>query len=139
MKLDEVPQDTEGSSYAGHQKLLYAVDEQGRYQEAQSTGWDAESYATEQALVELEKHKQQAFARWQAGQASVLAYLMYHYRMDELALAQCTGLWRWRIRRHFKPQVFQRLPERILARYADAFSLSMQQLVAYQQGRLDEL
>ena len=29
MKLDEVPQDQEGSKYGGHQKLLYAVDEQG--------------------------------------------------------------------------------------------------------------
>ncbi len=29
MKLDDVPQDAETSSYAGHSKLLYAVDQQG--------------------------------------------------------------------------------------------------------------
>lgn len=139
MKLDEVPQDAESSAYAGHQKLLYAVDEEGCYQGAHSAGWDAESYATQLALAELEVLEQQAKLRWQAGETSVLPYLMYHYRMDELALAQCTGLWRWRIRRHFKVAVFQQLPARILARYAQVFSLSMEQLLAYQQGQLNEL
>ncbi len=64
---------------------------------------------------------------------------MYRYRMDELALAQVTGLWRWRIRRHFKPQVFARLSPRILNRYADAFALPIAQLIAYQQGAVNEL
>ena len=139
MKLGEVPQDQEGSKYGGHQKLLYAVDEQGHYQEAQSVGWDAENYATDLALQELAQQARQAHANWQAGHASVLPYLMYRYRMDELALAQCTGLWRWRIRRHFRQNVFARLSVKVLARYAQAFSLPLEQLSAYQQGYRDDL
>ncbi len=139
MKLDDVPQDAESSSYAGHAKLLYAVDQQGHYQGAQSTGWDAESYATQQALAELELLEQQAIQAWRSDQLSVLPCLMYRYRMDELALAQVTGLWRWRIRRHFKPQIFACLSVKILARYAEAFGLPIEQLIAYQKGTTDEL
>lgn len=139
MKLDDVPQDAESSSYAGHAKLLYAVDQQGHYQGAQSTGWDAESYATQQALAELELLEQQAMQAWRSDQLSVLPCLMYRYRMDELALAQVTGLWRWRIRRHFKPQIFACLSVKILARYAVAFGLPIEQLIAYQKGTTDEL
>jgi hypothetical protein len=139
MKLDDVPQDAESSSYAGHAKLLYAVDQQGHYQGAQSTGWDAESYATQQALAELELLEQQAMQAWRSDQLSVLPCLMYRYRMDELALAQVTGLWRWRIRRHFKPQIFACLSVKILARYAEAFGLPIEQLIAYQKGTTDEL
>lgn len=139
MKLDDVPQDAESSSYAGHAKLLYAVDQQGHYQGAQSTGWDAESYATQQALAELELLEQQAMQAWRSDQLSVLPCLMYRYRMDELALAQVTGLWRWRIRRHFKPQIFACVSVKILARYAEAFGLPIEQLIAYQKGTMDEL
>ncbi len=139
MKLDDVPQDAESSSYAGHAKLLYAVDQQGHYQGAQSTGWDAESYATQQALAELELLEQQAMQAWRSDQLSVLPWLMYRYGMDEMALAQVTGLWRWRIRRHFKPQIFACLSVKILARYAEAFGLPIEQLIAYQKGTTDEL
>lgn len=139
MKIDEVPQDASGSKYGGHNKLLYAVDEQGAYQEAQSAGWEAENYATDLALQELAQHEQAARDAWQAGLTSVLPYLMYCYRMDELALAQCTGLWRWRISRHFRPAVFAGLPQKTLLRYAQAFSLSLEQLVACQQGYRDDL
>ena len=139
MKLDDVPQDAETSSYAGHSKLLYAVDPQGHYQGAQSAGWDAENYATQQALDELMLLEQQALRDWRSGQLSPLPCLMYRYRMDELALAQVTGLWRWRVRRHFKPQVFARLSPTLLARYADAFGLPTEQLIAYQQGIVHEL
>lgn len=139
MKLDEVPQDAGDSKYGGHQKLLYAVDEQGEYREAHSAGWDAENYATGLALQALEQQARQARADWQAGRVSVLPYLMYRYRMDELALAQCTGLWRWRIRRHFRPGVFAGLPQTLLQRYAQAFSLPLEHLLACQQGYRDDL
>ena len=139
MKLDDVPQDADTSNYAGHSKLLYAVDQQGHYQGAQSSGWDAENYATEQALAELAELEQQAEQAWHSGQLSPLPCLMYRYRMDELALAQVTGLWRWRLKRHFKPAVFARLSPVLLARYAEAFDLPIEQLQAYQQGCMDEL
>jgi hypothetical protein len=52
--------------------------------------------------------------------------------MDLALLAQTTGLWRWRIRRHFRPQVFARLSPALRRRYADALGLSLEAL-----GRID--
>lgn len=132
MKIDEVPQD-HSSTYGGHRKVIYAVDATGRYQPARSDGWETEAFATHLAVEELEQQAAAARAEWEAGRASPLPWLMYRCRMDETALAQATGLWRWRLRRHFRPQRFARLGPRVLARYADAFGMSLAELVALQQ------
>jgi hypothetical protein len=50
---------------------------------------------------------------------------MYACRMDVALLSQTTGLWQWRVRRHLQPQRFAALPDKLLARYADALGLSI--------------
>lgn len=132
MKLDEVPQD-DGGTHAGHHKLLYAVDEQGRYCGAPSQGWEAEAFCTRLAVQELEEQAAAALADWRAGRRSPLPWLMYRSRLDEAALAQIVGLWRWRLRRHFRPAVYRRLPAKLLARYAEAFGVELDALIRYQQ------
>ncbi len=128
MKLDEVPQD-HSSTYGGHSKLVYAVDADGHYQGSQSDGWEPEAYATQLAVAELEAQEAEANAAWQRGELSPLKCLMYRYRMDEPALAQITGLFQWRIRRHFRPAIYRRLP----TRYAEAFGLPLTTLTDYQK------
>lgn len=133
MKIDEVPQD-HSSTYGGHRKLLYAVNNQGHYEPARSDGWEAESFATQMALEELEALEQAALQAWQAGQASPLECLMHRYRMDLPALSQITGLWQWRIRRHFRLPVYRRLRPVTLSRYANAFGLPVEELIRYQES-----
>ncbi|MDX1298201.1 MAG: hypothetical protein R3260_08145 [Pseudomonas sp.] len=132
MKLDEVPQD-HSSTYGGHCKLVYAVDASGHYQGAQSDGWEPEAFATQMAVAELQEQEAEALAAWQRGELSPLKCLMYRYRLDEPALGQITGLWQWRIRRHFRPNIYSKLSATILARYAEAFGLPVEQLIAYQK------
>ncbi|MGP9824514.1 hypothetical protein ACT048_08520 [Ectopseudomonas khazarica] len=132
MKLDEVPQD-HSSTYGGHSKLVYAVDESGHYQCAQSDGWEPEAYATQLAVAELEAQEAEALAQWRRGERSPLKCLMYRYRMDEPALAQITGLWQWRVRRHFRPDIYRRLSTSVLVRYAEAFGLTVDELRRYQR------
>jgi hypothetical protein len=57
---------------------------------------------------------------------------MYRARMDVALLSQTSGVWRWRIRRHFRPQVFAGLSSALRQRYADALGLSLEAL-----GRID--
>ena len=64
----------------------------------------------------------------EAGRTSPLEFHMYDRRMDLALLGQTTGLWRWRIRRHFRPEIFARLKPALLARYADALGLSVDTL-----------
>jgi hypothetical protein len=58
-----------------------------------------------------------------AGNTSPLEYHMYCARMDVALLAQAVGIWRWRVRRHFRPEVFARLSPELRRRYAEALGI----------------
>ena len=62
------------------------------------------------------------------GRASPLAFHMACYHMDATLLAAHTGIWSLRIRRHLRPAIFARLPDRLLQRYADAFGIELSSL-----------
>jgi hypothetical protein len=109
------------------------VDASGHCQGAQSDGWEPEAFATQLAVAELHEQEVAAQVAWQRGELSPLKCLMYRYRLDEPALGQITGLWQWRIRRHFRPAVYQKHSAAILGRYAEAFGLPIEQLTAYQK------
>lgn len=132
MKLNDVPQDV-SPTYGGHKKLVYATGDNGQYCTAQSSGWDAEAFATELAVTELQQQAEQAYQLWCQRKISPLVFLMYQARLDETALSQITGLWRWRIRRHFTLSRFRKLSVALLQRYSDAFNVSVSELQAYQQ------
>jgi hypothetical protein len=127
VRADQVPQDR-NAAFAGGRKAMYAVDEHGRYTIVPSTGWEVEEAVTLQAVEALRRLAEDAKARHRAGIASPLEYHMYHQRMDLDLLAQATGLWRWRIRRHFRPAVFARLPRKLLERYATALGIAVEEL-----------
>lgn len=123
MKEDEVPQD--GEQYNGHRRLLYATNAQGDFVGVQSSGWEPETIATGGALAELERQQRDAWQRAQRGETSALEYYMLLRRMDVALLSQATGLFRWRIRRHFRPAVYARLNARLLARYSEALGIAV--------------
>ena len=53
---------------------------------------------------------------------------MYDCRMDVPILAGAARLSRWRVRRHFDPARFARLPRRLLTRYAEALGMDIDRL-----------
>ncbi|HRP09809.1 MAG TPA: hypothetical protein PLK37_02125, partial [Terricaulis sp.] len=59
---------------------------------------------------------------------SALEYHMFARRMDVATLSATTGVWAWRVKRHFKPSVFARLSEKMLARYAFAMGVTVDEL-----------
>ena len=127
MREREVPQ--EGNrSLAGNLKAVYAVAEDGKLRLVPSRGWEVEEIVTRQAVEDLERRAEDARSRALAGESSPLEYHMYRVRMDVELLSQATGLWRWRVRRHFKPAVFARLPLKLRQRYAEALGISVEAL-----------
>lgn len=122
MDLDSVPQEG-NATLGGHRKALYARDAQGRMVIAPSRGWEAEEIVTSHAVEALQAQADAARARVAAGLASPLEYWMYARRMDVGLLAQSTGFWRWRVRRHLRPDVFSKLSAAAVQRYADALGL----------------
>ncbi len=127
MKADNVPQDYI-STYAENKKAIYATDEEGHYGVVASSGWDVEEEATKQALHELERLADDAYETVLSAEASPLLYHMYAQRMDLQVLAQTTGIFQWRIKRHFKPEIFAKLDDEFLARYSDVLGMSVEEL-----------
>ena len=127
MDKNAVPQDP-SPTYEGQRKLLYAVDAQGKYTEVQSAGWEPETFATLTAIAELDRLRDEAWDRALAGKTSALEFHMFDRRMELDTLAATSGVWKWRIRRHFAVQRFARLPDRLLQRYADAMGISLERL-----------
>ncbi|WP_317930864.1 hypothetical protein [Halioxenophilus sp. WMMB6] len=138
MKREDVPQDGATSTYGGERKLLYAVDANGDVVGVPSAGWEVESEATQSALDLIAEQCDAAWARAQQGTTSPLEYYMYYRRMDVALLAQTSGVWQWRIRRHFNPQRFQKLGRKLLARYEEALGLTIAELQTLPEQPLHE-
>ncbi len=127
MKKTEVPQD-DARAFEGQKKIVYAVDDEGRLTSTGSSGWNAEEIVLEQAIGHFESLAQDALTRAKAGQTAPLEYHMFAKRMDLTLLAQSTGLFKWRVRRHLRPAVFARLNASLLSRYADALGMTSEQV-----------
>jgi len=123
MKVDQIPQDD--SILEGHRRACYAQDASGQYVIAPSRGWQVEAIANRQALSDVERKIARSACDVAHGRASPLAYHMACRHMDARLLAAHSGIWSWRIRRHLRPAVFARLPDRILQRYADALGIDL--------------
>lgn len=127
MRNDEVPQE-DNVILQGERKAMYAIDQDGRYRVVPSSGWKVEETATAMAVAAYAEAAAEALARVRAGHASPIEYHMYRHRLDSPTLAQETGLWHWRVKRHFRPAVFARLGERTLRRYAQVFGMTIDEL-----------
>jgi hypothetical protein len=136
MKAEHVPQD-HISTYADNKKALYATDDDGHYRIVSSSGWEVEEEATKQALYELKRLADEALEKVRRKEASPLLYHMYAQRMDLQVLAQTTGLFQWRIRRHFRPKVFARLSDSFLKRYSEVLGISVNDLKKVPAGSSD--
>ncbi|MCV6628938.1 MAG: hypothetical protein OIF50_03660 [Flavobacteriaceae bacterium] len=128
MKRKEVPQDRSGLSKKGFKELCYAVDEEGKYTTALSQGWEPKTIALDNALEEIERRKAEALEEIRMGKASPIVYFMEVHRMDLPILAAYIGMWQWRVKRHFKPNIFKKLRPKQLEKYAKVFQISVEEL-----------
>jgi hypothetical protein len=127
MRERDVPQEG-NASLAGQRKVVYAVADDGRLRPTPTSGWAAEEVCNRLAVEDLQRRAEDARARALAGTASPLEYHMYRARMDPALLAQATGLWRWRVRRHLRPGAFARLSASLRERYAEALGIPVEAL-----------
>jgi len=128
MKKDEVPQDESNLASANIKDMVYAVDENGEYVTELSTGWAPKTIALDNAIHVIEERIEDAKKRVLENKTSPIEYYMEVHKMDLPILASYVGLWKWRVKRHFKPSVFEKLNNKILQKYADVFEISIEQL-----------
>lgn len=127
MKAKEVPQDKSHLASASRE-LYYAVNEEGDYTTALSTGWDVKTIALDNTLQVIEERVDNARRRVLENQTSPLEYYMELHKMDIPILASYVGIWKWRVKRHFRPRVFKKLSLRLIQKYADVFEISTDEL-----------
>ena len=127
MKKEEIPQDP-GALNRLTKELSYAVDDKGNYTTALSAGWEVKNTALDVAWTDVEKRINDAKQKVLNGEASPLLYYMELKLMDPAIVASYTGFWKWQIKRHLKPTVFNSLSEKKLQKYATAFDVTVEEL-----------
>ncbi len=128
MKKSEVPQDESKLETANIKDMVYAVDENGEYVTELSTGWNPKTIALDNAIKQIEERVAVAKEKVLKEESSPLEYYMELNKMDLPILASYVGIWKWRVKRHFKPSVFKKLPQKTLEKYAEVFDISVEDL-----------
>ncbi|MEO5893306.1 MAG: hypothetical protein ABIQ31_23850 [Ferruginibacter sp.] len=127
MKKDEIPQD-DGALNKLTKEVVYAVDNTGKYVTELSTGWQIKSTALDVAWKDIGERVAAAKQKVINKEASPLLYFMELRLMDIGIVSAYTGFWKWTIKQHMKPAVFDKLPEKKLQQYATAFNISIADL-----------
>jgi len=134
MKKNEVPQDDSSIKDSKFKELCYAVDEDGNYVTAKSTGWSPKTIALDNALEDINERVANAKQRVLNSETSPIEYYMELHKMDLPILSSYVGMWQWRVKRHLKLKVFQKLSEKVLKKYASVFEISIEELKNISNG-----
>ena len=127
MKKDEVPQD-QGSLGKVTKEVQYATDESGNYTTTLSQGWDVKAGALDVAWQDIAGRVAAAREKVLRQEASPILFFMELKLMNPGVLAGYTGFWKWQVKRHLRPEIFKKLSERKLRRYAEVFEVSVSDL-----------
>lgn len=127
MKKKDLPQD---DSTLGDitRELCYTQDESGEYTTGLSKGWEVKAKALDVAWEDIRERTAEARSKVGNGEASPILFFMELRLMDLAILSGYTGFWKWTIKRHIKPNNFNKLSNKKLQKYADAFDVSIEQL-----------
>jgi len=127
MKKEEIPQH-DGALNKLTREMVYAVDKEGNYTTDLSSGWEVKATALNVAWQDIEQRIAAARQKVLNKEASPLLFFMELRLMDPGIVSAYTGFWKWQVRRHLKPLIFNKLSEKKLARYAAAFNVSVTEL-----------
>ena len=126
MKVSEVPQDI--TYYNGEKRACYALDDQGNYVVVPSSGWEAEAIVNGLAMEDWEARLVEIRKEVLAGRQSPLGYYMELRQMTPKILGKTAGIAVFRVKRHFRPEIFAKLKPQVLERYAQALAISTEEL-----------
>jgi hypothetical protein len=127
MKKEQVPQDLSSLGKIT-KEVCYVTDSSGKYVTQLSSGWDVKIKALDTAWEDIEKRIAAAKQKVLQDNASPLLFFMEYRLMDTGILADYTGFWQWQIKRHLKPEVFNKLSDKQLEKYAEAFNVKVEDL-----------
>jgi hypothetical protein len=127
MKVKDVPQD-HGTIEDHGREICYATDENGEYALTHSIGWDVKNVANDQAWEIIFNEIRNIHKKIIAGKLSPLAYHMTKNQMTPGLLGKYVSISRWRVKRHLKPKIFNKLSDLILSKYAKILEITIEEL-----------
>jgi hypothetical protein len=130
MKIKEVPQDDAGFLKEGKVRdVCYAVDENGNYTQVLSVGWNPKNEAIRMAWENINAKAEKIRQKVITGKLSPIAFHMERTMMTKKILAHYTGFTKFKIRKHLKPEIFAKLKLPDLQVYAEAFNITIDDLM----------
>lgn len=126
MNAKEVPQDI--TYYEGERRACYALNDEGKYVIVTSTGWNDEAVVNGLAVDELAAALEETRLAVLAGVKSPLCYHMELRQMNPDILGKTAGIAVFRVKRHFRPDIFRKLKPSVLNRYAQALAVTPEEL-----------
>ena len=127
MKKDELPQD-KSALEDFTREVCYVKNKDGKYETGLSKGWEVKSIALDKQWEEFERRTEEAKQKVLKGEASPILYFFELKLMDLPVLAGYTGFAKWKVKRHMKTSVFNKLSDFKLQVYADTFEISLEDL-----------
>ena len=127
MKKEDVPQDLSSLGKIT-KEVCYATDNSGKYVTELSKGWDIKITALDIAWQDIEERIATARQKVLNKEASPLLFFMERGLMDIGILARYTGFWKWQIKQHLKPDLFENLGDKKLQRYDEVFNVRVDDL-----------
>lgn len=128
MKTKDVPQDDANMMQGLFREPVYSLDENGEYTTVKSVGWDPKNAVMQHAWDEINEKVEAVRQQVIDGKLSPIAFYIEKNIMDVGLLAKYVGLWKWTVKRHLNPKIFNKLSDDKLQKYADIFQLSVADL-----------
>ncbi len=129
MEKDHVPQDDKNVLEGKLKVLKYATDKDGSYTKVQSVGWEPENIVLSQAWEEINERVSAIRQKVNDGLLSPIAYHKEKQMLDTGMLAGYVDYPTFLVNLHMKPWFFKRLSEKQLQRYANAFRITLDELL----------
>ncbi len=111
---------------------IYKVDDQGKYKTTFER-YDDHLIVTVPFADASQEKAEEVKQRVLRNESSPIEYFMYKRLLDPKALAQAMSITVWRLKRHFKPNVFKKLDQKKLQEYAKIFNVKVDDLINFQE------
>ncbi len=106
----------------------YKMEDNGQYSHKLASDWGARDPVVDHSWEIIKERIHIAKEKVIKGEISPIAYYMEKCISDVKTLAKYVGLPAWKVKRHLKVKVFNRLNNEILRRYAEFFEISVEEL-----------
>jgi len=115
-------------AYGQYRELFYSYDADGKFEKNVGFHGESDRVTLQQAWDLFSDRIEEARQKVKAGIASPILYYMEKTLVTPLDLSMHAGINVWRVKRHLKPNVFKKLSDKTLDKYAGAFNISVDQL-----------